>query len=187
MAWCGYRPIACPMPLLLIPILVLMLFALWLVLLPLSLWGRYRSGRARRRAQGWVVRGNAGLLVASLPVFLVSSWASTRWVPDALREAGIGLLVGALLGIASLWATRFERDGNTLWYTPNRWLVLALTTLVALRILAGTWMAWRHLGSAAPNALAAWFDAGAWAGIAGLFLGYAIAYLLGLRARLPRR
>jgi hypothetical protein len=45
--------------LLLIPLLVLGLLALWLVLLPLSLLARYRSGRARRRARGWVVRGNA--------------------------------------------------------------------------------------------------------------------------------
>jgi len=174
------------MPLLLIPLLVLALFALWLVLLPLSLWVRYRNGRARRRAQGWMVRGNAWLLAASLPVFVASSWVTTRWVPGALRDALIGLLAGMLLGIISLWITRFERDGNTLWYTPNRWLMLALTIMVALRILAGLWMSWRHLASHASNAMTAWMDAGAWAAIGGLFLGYGVAYLWGLRARLPR-
>jgi hypothetical protein len=51
---------------------------LWLVLLPLSLLARYRSGRARGRARGWVVRGNAWLLLVSLPVFLTSSWVATR-------------------------------------------------------------------------------------------------------------
>jgi hypothetical protein len=174
------------MPLLLIPLFVLALFALWLVLLPLSLWARYRSGRARRRAQGWVVRGNSWLLAASLPVFVASSWVTTRWVPDALRDALIGLLAGMLLGIISLWLTRFEREGNTLWYTPNRWLMLALTIVVAARILAGLWVGWRHLASDAPNAITAWLDAGAWAAIGGLFLGYGVAYLWGLRARLPR-
>lgn len=174
------------MPLLLIPLLVLALFALWLVLLPLSLWARYRSGRARRRAQGWVVRGNAWLVAGSVPIFILSSWLTSRWVPDSLRDALIGLLAGALLGIISLWLTRFERDGQTLWYTPNRWLMLALTILVAMRILAGLWEGWRHLASHVPNALAAWLDAGAWAAIAGLFLGYGVAYLWGLRARLPR-
>lgn len=174
------------MPLLLIPLLVLALFALWLVLLPLSLCARYRGGRARRRAQGWVVRGNAWLVAVSVPIFILSSWISTRWVPDALHDALIGLLAGALLGILSLWLTRFERDGQALWYTPNRWLVLALTILVAMRILAGLWVGWRHLASHAPSALAAWLDAGAWAAIAGLFLGYGVAYLWGLRARLPR-
>ena len=174
------------MPLLLIPLLVLALFALWLVLLPLSLWARYRSGRARRRAQGWMVRGNAWLAAASVPIFIVSSWVTTRWVPDALRDALIGLLAGAMLGIVSLWLTRFERDGQTLWYTPNRWLMLALTTLVAMRIVAGLWVGFRHLASHTPSELAAWLDAGAWAAIAGLFLGYGVAYLWGLRARLPR-
>ncbi len=173
------------MPLLLIPLLVLALFGLWLVLLPLSLWARYRSGRARRRAHGWIVRGNSWLLAASLPLFVASSWMSTRWVPDALRDASIGLLAGVLLGIISLWMTRFERDGKTLWYTPNRWLMLALTIVVAVRILAGLWVGWRHLTSHTHSALAAWLDAGAWAAIAGLFLGYGVAYLWGLRARLP--
>ncbi len=174
------------MPVLLIPLLVLALFALWLLLLPLSLWARYRNGRARRRAQGWVVRGNAWLIAASVPIFVISSWMTSRWVPDALRDALIGLLAGALLGIVSLWLTRFERDGQTLWYTPNRWLMLALTIMVAMRILAGLWAGWRHLASDTPNALSQWLDAGAWAAIAGLFLGYGVAYLWGLRARLPR-
>ena len=52
------------MPLLLVPVAVLLLFALWLVLLPLSLWARYATGRARRRAQGWIVGGHAWLLAA---------------------------------------------------------------------------------------------------------------------------
>lgn len=174
------------MPLLLIPVLVLALFGLWLVLLPLSLWVRYRNGRARRRAQGWVVRGNSWLVSASVLIFITSSWVTTRWVPGALSDALIGLLAGMLLGIISLWLTRFEREGNTLWYTPNRWLMLALTIIVAVRILAGLWVGWRHLASHAPNEIAAWLDAGAWAGIGGLFLGYGVAYLWGLRARLPR-
>ncbi len=173
------------MPLLLIPVLVLALFALWVTLLPLSLWARYRNGRARRRAQGWIVRGNSWLMAASLPVFVFSSWVTTRWMPHALRDASIGLLVGALLGILSLWMTRFERHGNTLWYTPNRWLMLSLTIVVAMRLLAGLWVGWRHLASHAPNEMAAWLDAGAWAAIGGLFLGYGVAYLWGLRARLP--
>ena len=31
---------------------------------------------------------------------------------------------------------------------------------------------------------AQWLDAGAWTGVAGVFLGYALAYAWGLRARL---
>jgi hypothetical protein len=172
--------------LLLLPIALLALVALWLVLLPVSLWARYASGRARRRAQGWVVRGNAWLLAIALPIFLLSSWFATYWMDDALRDAGLGLLVGAVIGIVGVWLTRFERDAKGLVYTPNRWLVLVLTTIVALRILAGLWMTWRHASGDVSGALERWLDAGAWTGIAGLFLGYALAYTWGLRARLSR-
>lgn len=176
------------MPLLLfLPIALLALVALWLVLLPISLWARYASGRARRRAQQWIIRGNAWLLAFSVPLLLFSAWLASHWTHAALRDALLGLLLGILVGIASLWLTRFERDAKGLVYTPNRWLVLALTTLVALRIAAGLWVAWRHATSGAvDDALAEWIEAGAWMGVAGVFLGYALAYTWGLRARLLR-
>lgn len=172
--------------LLLLPIVVLAFVALWLLLLPISLWARYASGRARRRAQQWVVRGNAWWLAISVPVLLLSAWLASHWMHEALRDAAVGLLLGVLVGIASLWLTRFERDAKGLVYTPNRWLVLAMTTLVALRIAAGVWLAWRHATGGAVDAIGDWIEAGAWSGVAGVFLGYALAYTWGLRARLSR-
>lgn len=174
-----------PMPLLLIiPLAVLAFVAVWLVLLPITLWARYAAGRARRRAQPWVVRGNGWLLAISVPLLLLSAWLASRWMHAALRDALLGLLLGTLFGIVSLWLTRFERDARGLIYTPNRWPVLAMTTLVALRIAAGLWIAWRHATGGAVDALADWIEAGAWTGMAGVFLGYALAYTWGLRARL---
>lgn len=170
--------------LLLLPFALLALIAIWLVLLPISLWARYASGRARRRAQGWVVRGNAWLLAMSLPLFLLSAWAATYWMDDALRDAGLGLLIGVVVGVVGVWLTHFERDAKGLVYTPNRWLVLVLTSIVALRVVAGLWMAWRHANGDVSGALAQWLDAGAWTGVAGLFLGYGLAYTWGVRARL---
>jgi len=172
--------------LLLLPLAVLALLAAWLVLLPISLWARYASGRARRRAQGWVVRGNAWLLALLLPLFLLSAWAATLWMADALRDACVGVLIGVGVGCIGVWLTRFERDAKGWTYTPNRWLVLALTSIVALRVFAGLWMAWTHVSGDVSGALGEWLDAGAWTGIAGLFLGYALAYTWGLRARLSR-
>ena len=174
------------MPLLLVPVAVLLLFAVWLVLLPLSLWARYAAGRARRRAQGWIVGGNAWLLAVSVPLFLLSAGIADRWLANALQDGVLGLLVGVFVGIVSLWLTRFERDAYGLVYTPNRWLVLALTALLALRILAGLWMAWRQVTTGAADAFTAWLGAGAWTGVAGVFLGYVLAYTWGLRARLRR-
>ena len=105
---------------------------------------------------------------------------------DALRDACWGLLIGIGVGFAGVWLTRFERDEKGWVYTPNRWLVLALTTIVAARVFAGLWMAFRHVSGDVSGAFARWLDAGAWTGIAGLFLGYALAYTWGLRARLSR-
>jgi hypothetical protein len=172
--------------LLLLPLLLLALVALWLVLLPLTLWARYRAGRARRRAPGWVIRTNAWLLAASLPLFLLSAWAASHWAADALRDGVLGLLGGVLLGIVSLWLTRFEPDARSLVYTPSRWPALLLTTLVALRILASLWMTARHVAGHAQEAWMTWLEAGIWMGVAGLFLGYGLAYAWGLRARFGR-
>lgn len=173
--------------LLLLPLVLLALITAWLVLLPISLWMRYSAGRAPRRAQGWVVRGNAWLLAMSLPLFLLSCWAATFWMQDALRDAGVGLVFGGAIGCVGVWLTRFEHDAKGLIYTPNRWVVLGLTTIVAARVVAGLWMAWRHLSGDVSGALARWLDTGAWTGVAGLFLGYALAYTWGVRGRLSRR
>jgi hypothetical protein len=105
---------------------------------------------------------------------------------DALRDAGLGLLIGVATGIVGVWLTRFERDDKGWIYTPNRWLVLGLTSIVALRILAGIWIAWRHVSGDLSGELVQWLDAGAWTGVAGVLLGYALAYTWGLRARLTR-
>ena len=62
--------------------------------------------------------------------------------------------------------------------------LFSLTTLVALRIAAGLWMAWRHATGSATGAFSEWIEAGGWTGAAGVFLGYALAYTWGLRSRL---
>jgi len=172
--------------LLLLPLLVLTFVALWLVLLPFALWARYRAGRARRRAVGWIVRTNAWCMALSLPLFGLSAWWASHWVADALPDAAIGLLLGVLLGIVALWLTRFESDARGLAYTPSRWPTLLLTTLVAMRIVAGLCLAWRHAMGDAATAWSSWLEAGGWLGVAGLFLGYGLAYAWGLRARLAR-
>lgn len=173
------------MPFLLVPLLLIILVVAWLVLLPLSLRQRYRYGRARRRAQGWMLRTNAWVMLSSVPGLLAMAWLGTRWSPDALRDAVVGLAIGASLGALGVLLTRFEHIDGRLHYTPNRWLVLTLTVLVAARIAFGVWMAWHRVGGG-RGIDSGWIEVveagGLWA-VGGVLLGYATAYAWGLHRR----
>lgn len=174
------------MPLLLIPLVILVVMAMWLLLLPLSLWQRYRFGKARRRAWPWMVRLNAWLLLLSVAIFLMTMAITSVWWPGALAYAAAGIGAGALVGALGLWATRFERNAQGLFYTPNAWLILALTLVVAARIGMGFVELWRHWQGAESLALIPVVDHASLFAVAGLLIGYYLAFTWGLRAKLPR-
>ena len=88
--------------LLLLPLLILAIVALWALLLPISLIQRYRFGRKRRRVQGWVVSGNAWLVLVSVTAFFIGAWMASRWLVDAPSMAGAGFAAGIVLGIINL-------------------------------------------------------------------------------------
>lgn len=171
------------MPLLLIPVLLLAVLALWALLLPIALVQRYRLGKRQRRAQPWVVGANAWLLLVSAGVFLAGAWLSSFWIQGAVPHALGGLTLGIALGIVGLRTTRFEHRDGVLHYTPNAALMLLLAMVVALRIGLGLWQLatrWRRAGEL-PTLLAD--HAGLFAA-GGLLLGYALAYAWGLKRRL---
>jgi hypothetical protein len=170
--------------LLLLPLLVVALVVLWLLFLPLALWQRYRRGRMRRRAVGWVTAMNAWSLLVSCVVFLCSAWLTGHWVAAALQFAAGGLAVGVSAGVLGLALTRFESTPQGLFYTPNRWLMLALALVVLLRLVYGVyrmqqaWVADTHV---------AWLSQqGSVLAVGGLLLGYYLAYAWGLRSQLRR-
>lgn len=174
------------MPVLLIPLLLSAMLVLWLVLLPLSLWQRYRYGKARRLARRWRMTLNAWSLLLSVAVFLFVSAVSTVWWPGSLAYATAGLGIGAIVGVFGLAVTRFESTPQGWFYRPNPWLALALTLLVAGRIAMGfvqLYRQWR--GGAAANFLAV-LDHASLLSVAGLLLGYYLAYAWGLKWRLAR-
>ncbi|RZA12585.1 MAG: hypothetical protein EOP02_30010 [Proteobacteria bacterium] len=82
------------MPLLIVPLVILVLLALWLLLLPLSLWQRYRFGKARRKAWPWLVRLNGWVLLFSAGVFIASMALTAIWWPGALGYALAGMGIG---------------------------------------------------------------------------------------------
>lgn len=171
------------MPLLLIPIGVAALLALWLLLMPVALWQRYRRGHARRRAVPWALRLNAWSLLLSALLLLATAALLGAWVDAALSHAALGLLAGIATGIVGVWLTRFEHTAAGVFYTPNRWLALALTLVVAARValgLAGLAPLWREGGAATDWAA----RQGGLLAVGGLLLGYHLGYAWALRRRL---
>ena len=169
------------------PILLLLL-ALPLVLIalmPLLLIQRYRLGTARRMARPWMATLNLVLMVFSVFCFLAAAALTAVWVPNALRGAAAGLVVGTGLGLLGLRLTRWEWTPATLHYTPNRWLVLLVTVMVAARVAYGLWRSWSAaraglygtemvLAFGIPQSLA----------VGGTVIGYYIAYASGVRGRI---
>jgi len=118
-------------PIILFGLLVFVLLAFAGVVL-LSLALRYRAGTARRQARPWVASLNVWLTGFSSVFFLSFTLLLSFWVPSAFRFAVIGMGCGAILGLLGLALTRWERRPNGLFYTPNRWLAVAITFAIAL-------------------------------------------------------
>ena len=173
------------MQLLLIPLLVLVMVLLWALLLPVALIQRYRYGKSRRRAIGWTVALNLFASFVSMLLFFFSAWIAGHWIVDAPVYAAIGVSLGLLLGLVGLALTRFEPEAGALYYTPNRWLVLALTTIVAARLGFGLLQALHLWGEQAARG--AWLSRqGGLLAVGGMMLGYYLSYALGLHRRCRR-
>jgi hypothetical protein len=71
-----------------------------------------------------------------------------------------------------------------LHYTPNRWLVLAITLIVSSRLLYGFWRGW-HAWRFTPQDSSWLAEAGAAGslGAGAIVLGYYMTYWLGVRRR----
>ena len=158
-----------------------------IALFPLVLVQRYRSGTSRQLARGWLAAINMVGLALSVVFFLIGAALTSIWVPDALRYTVAGLACGCALGVIGLALTRWEPGSRALHFTPNRWLVLAITLLVTARVLYGFWRGWHSWRTAV--------DGGSWlvaSGAAGalaagaVVLGYYLTYWTGVRRRLSR-
>ena len=155
--------------------------------MPLMLIQRYRVGTARRLARPWVATFNVFAMTFSSLFFLFASAVTTAWVPNAFTSALAGMAVGGVLGVIGLWTSRWESTPRALHYTPNRWLVLAVTLVVTARVLYGFWRGWMAFQSAADQTsfIAAFGVAGSLAAGATV-LGYYLVYAIGLRLRISK-
>jgi hypothetical protein len=169
-----------------VPVLALAILIVLAViaLIPFSIIQRFRVGTARRQARGWVATLNLFAVAFSVLLFVLAALITSRWVPEALTYTLIGVGTGCALGALGLLLTRWDRVNGRLHYTPNRWLVLAITVVVAARVFYGfwrTWEAWRasveSMAWVAASGVAASMSAGA------IVLGYYLIYWTGVRAR----
>jgi len=171
-------------PLLVLPLIVILAA---IALVPISIVQRYRLGTSRQRARGWLTTINLTGLTFSTIAFLAGAAFTSIWVPRAFGYSAAGLALGALLGVAGLWLTRWEHGRDALHYTPNRLLVLGVTLVVTARIAFGFW-----------RAIHAWrtgITDEAWWGVSGIagsmaagavVLGYYLAFWIGVRRRYRR-
>jgi hypothetical protein len=166
-------------------ILLLVLPLIVIALMPLILFQRYRMGSARRLARPWVATLNLALTALSVVLFLTAAAVTAIWIPNALRGAAAGVIVGLGMGGVGLLLTRWEPTPATLHFTPNRWLVLIVTLMVSVRILYGFWRSLQAaragiygtemvLAFGIPESLA----------VGGAVLGHYLAYAVGVRRRI---
>jgi hypothetical protein len=161
-------------------VLLLVVLA-FVALVPVSIVLRYRAGTARRLARGWVAAINAVGFVSSGALFLAAAAVATLWVPKAFTSALLGLAVGGLLGALGLVVTRWEKAPQSLHYTPNRWLVLALVLVIVGRLVYGLWRGWHAWGSTSDAS--SWLVAAGAAGslaAGGVLIGYYVSYWAGV-------
>jgi hypothetical protein len=144
-------------------------------------------GTARRRARGWVAWLNIAALGLSTLLFLSGAALANLWARHTLLAALAGLAAGGLLGTVGVWLSRWEPAADTLHVTPNRWLVLGVTAVVAGRLGFGLWrgyQSWQASGDAVS-----WLHGIGPAGMlaaGALVLGYFLAFWTGLLRRLRR-
>ena len=169
------------MPLLLLVLLVPLAV---IVVMPVSIVQRIRRGTVRRPARGWVIAANLIAVTMSMVLFLAGALITRLWAPDPLPYTLAGLGAGALLGLAGFALTRWDLDGGRLHYTPNRWLVLAVTLVVSGRVVYGLWRLWEgwrasveQMTLVVASGLAMSMSAGA------IVIGYYFVYWLAVRRR----
>lgn len=108
-------------------------------------------------------------------------------VPNSLTYSIEGILTGVVLGMLGVLLTKWEATPRSLHYTPNRWLVLALTLLVSGRVLFGFYRSAMALdaGLSGTSAIAS-FGIPQSLAAGGVVVGYYLAFNAGLRWRIRR-
>lgn len=157
-----------------------------MVLVPLLLWRLYSRMR-RLVGRQRLSRVRPWLTLLFMPLLLLALAIGARHAPLHLALLGLAVVGGAALGRFGLSRTRFEATPQGLFYTPNAHLGIALSLLLAARIL------WRVLQIAfidptLPRSMGHFARSPLTLAVFGLLAGYYVVYAAGLlrwRGSLP--
>ena len=132
------------MPLLLPVLLLVALFALALLLWPLTLWRRVRRGHLRRRVVLWPFRVRRIALAIGLVLFMavalpMAGGVATPAGTELLAGTGIGLA----MGLVAAALARIDVDSGAAYLAPNRGAVIAVALVLIARLawIARDWLA----------------------------------------------
>lgn len=132
------------MPLLLPLLLLVALFALAILMWPVTLWRRVRAGHLRRRVLLWPFRVRWVALAVSLLMFVaIALWFAGGIATPTGREVLAGTAAGLALGLVAAAMARVEAERGALYLAPNRAMVwvVALVLVARLAWIAMDWLA----------------------------------------------
>lgn len=104
------------------------------IVVPLLVWriyARVRRNIGRQKSRAW--RHWTGAILFPLLLVLLAATAVARPLAEAALASGAA--GGAALAFYGVKLTRFERNDNGYYYTPNPYLGVGLSVLLAARVL----------------------------------------------------
>ena len=160
-----------------VPVLVV-LFILW------RIYMRMRRSFGRQRVQPRPMAIRIGIF-GLLGIGLLAMSARAPW---SLAGVFVGAALGALLSLLALRHTQFEATAEGRFYVPHTYLGLTVTALFLIRLVYD-FMLFRA-DATLPSAgvgPATFHESPLTLAVSGVFIGYYIAYYLGVlrRSRLP--
>ena len=149
-----------------------------LVFVPILVWRLY--SRARRsigrqtltRVRPWIT-----VTVFPLLIVLLSFAAMTHL--ERLVWLGGAVCLGAALGIFGISKTKFENTPQGLYYTPSAHLGIALSALLAARVIYRMVQVY-SMGPVAQPAMADFASSPLTLAVFGVLAGYYVTYAIGL-------
>jgi membrane protein CcdC involved in cytochrome C biogenesis len=148
-----------------------------LVFVPILVWRLY--SRARRSiGRQTLSRVRPWITVTVFPLLIVLFSFSAMTHLERLVWLAGAVCIGAALGVFGISKTKFENTAQGLYYTPNAHLGIALSALLAARVIYRMVQVY-SMGPAQPT-MSDFSQSPLTLAVFGLLAGYYVAYAIGL-------